>query len=168
MDEASSTAWSAEHLPVVGSLTTLRSLCIKIPPYRSSRPETGPPAGSQPSALASWTALQQLTKLHVSALRYSFHSSLVSVLPSLTKVSCQSASCSNGLCAFAGQRNTSCFPRETLSNSTIHPPTLSTAAAGLLGAEGAADTPALARHGAAALPEHRHADRPHAAQLDAG
>ena len=88
MDEASHSTWSAEHLPIVGSLTRLRNLAIKIPPYRSQRPEPAPgsPAVQQPGALASWTALQQLTKLHVSALRYSFHSSLVAVLPHLTKL----------------------------------------------------------------------------------
>lgn len=84
MEEASHSTWSAEHLPIVGSLTRLRSLTIKIPPFRSTRPD--PPAMPPPAALASWTALQQLTKLHVSALRYSFHSSLVAVLPHLTKL----------------------------------------------------------------------------------
>ncbi|GIL79141.1 hypothetical protein Vretifemale_8525 [Volvox reticuliferus] len=84
MDEASHSTWSAEHLPIVGSLTGLRNLAIKIPPFRSSRPE--PAATPPPAALASWTALQRLTKLHVSALRYSFHSSLVAVLPHLTKL----------------------------------------------------------------------------------
>ncbi|GLI65805.1 hypothetical protein VaNZ11_009428 [Volvox africanus] len=84
MDEASHSTWSADHLPIVGSLTGLRNLAIKIPPFRSSRPE--PAATPPPAALASWTALQRLTKLHVSALRYSFHSSLVAVLPHLTKL----------------------------------------------------------------------------------
>ncbi|GLC38144.1 hypothetical protein PLESTB_000260500 [Pleodorina starrii] len=84
MDEASHSTWSTEHLPIVGSLTGLRNLAIKIPPFRSSRPDT--PAAPPPAALASWTALQRLTKLHVSALRYSFHSSLVAVLPHLTKL----------------------------------------------------------------------------------
>ncbi|KXZ50146.1 hypothetical protein GPECTOR_17g782 [Gonium pectorale] len=83
MDEASHSTWSADHLPIVGSLTSLRNLAIKIPPFRPTRPE---PAGAVQQPLASWTALQQLTKLHVSALRYTFHSSLVAVLPSLTKL----------------------------------------------------------------------------------
>ncbi|EFJ40685.1 hypothetical protein VOLCADRAFT_99466 [Volvox carteri f. nagariensis] len=85
MDEASHSTWSVEHLPIVGSLTGLRNLAIKIPPFRSSRPD--PPTTPQPpAALASWTALQRLTKLHVSALRYSFHSSLVAVLPHLNNL----------------------------------------------------------------------------------
>lgn len=90
MDEASHAHWGTEHIPIVGSLTNLRNLTIKIPPYRPARPDPVPAnpaaAAAYTGSLAPLTALNQLTKLHISALRYTYHSSVVAVLPHLTRL----------------------------------------------------------------------------------
>lgn len=87
LEDSSHTAWGMEHATVIASLTNLCSLTVKIPPFRP-RPNANDAANTSlsPSLLTSWSALTQLTRLHITVMRYSYHSSLVMLLPSLTNL----------------------------------------------------------------------------------
>lgn len=82
MDEASHTVWSNEHIPIIGTLTNLKTLTLKIPQYRPEQSRTA----SGLNLLSSWTALTKLTKLHVCVMRYTYHASLVAILPQLKQL----------------------------------------------------------------------------------
>lgn len=86
MDEASHLAWGNEHIPTVGLLSNLRSLTIKIPPFRTRPEQPTNGVAPNPGLLASWGQLTQLTRLHVCAMRYSYHASLVAVLPAFKRL----------------------------------------------------------------------------------
>ncbi|MEW5317539.1 MAG: hypothetical protein WDW38_008827 [Sanguina aurantia] len=84
LEDSTHTVWGVEHASVIATLTNLCSLTVKIPVVRSRLNEH--PPGSTPGLLTCWTSLTQLTRLHITAMRYNYHASLVQLLPHLSNL----------------------------------------------------------------------------------